>query len=75
MFGGDDLYIENLVGHSIIARKGIAHALSDLIQDHWISEKDAFEIAERIMYKNAEEIYGIGDTGCNSNDSIVEIKR
>ncbi len=60
-FGGDDLYIENLVGHAIIARKGIAHALSGLIQDRWISERDALEIAERIMYKNAEEIYGIGD--------------
>lgn len=60
VFGGDDLYIENLIGHSMVARKGIAHAFSDLIQDSWISEKDSFEIAERIMFKNAEEIYNIG---------------
>lgn len=60
VFGGDDLYIENLIGHSIVTRKGIAHALSDLIQDNWISDKDSFEIAERIMFKNAEEIYNIG---------------
>jgi hypothetical protein len=59
VFGGDDLYIENLMGHSILARKGIAHSLSDLIKDDWISEGDSFEIAERIMFKNAEEIYGI----------------
>jgi len=58
-FGGDDLYIENLIGHSILARKGIAHSLSDLIRDNWISERDSFEIAERIMFKNAVEIYGI----------------
>lgn len=29
--------------------------------NNWISERDSFEIAERIMYKNAEEIYGIGE--------------
>jgi hypothetical protein len=61
VFGGDDLYIENLMGHSILARKGIAHSLSDLIRDNWISEGDSFEIAERIMFKNAVEIYGIGE--------------
>jgi len=61
VFGGDDLYIENLIGHAILARKGIAHSLSDLMKDNWISEGDTFDIAERIMYKNAEEIYGIGE--------------
>jgi len=61
VFGGDDLYIENLMGHSMLARKGIAHSLADLIKDNWISGEDSFEIAERIMFKNAEEIYGIGE--------------
>ncbi len=56
-FGGDDLYIENLVGHAKLARKGISHALSELIQDKWISEEDAIEIANRIMWKNVENIY------------------
>ena len=60
-FGGDDLYVENIIGHSILARKGIAHSLSDLVHDNWISEEDSFEIAERIMFKNAEEIYRIGE--------------
>ena len=61
VFGGDDLYIENLIGHSILARKGIAHSLYDLMKDHWISEGDSFEIAERIMFKNAAEVYGIAE--------------
>ena len=60
-FGGDDLYIENLIGHAVLARKGIAHSLSDLIKDNRISEGDSFEIAEKIMFKNAAEIYGIGE--------------
>jgi uncharacterized protein len=58
-FGGDDLYIENLIGHAKLARKGISLALTDLIQEKWISENDAVEIANRIMWKNAEEIYDI----------------
>lgn len=58
-FGGDDLYIENLIGHAKLARHGISLALSELVDDKWITEKDAIEIANRIMRKNIEEIYGI----------------
>lgn len=58
-FGGDDLYVENLIGHAKIARKGISKALSELIQDHWITENDALEIAEKIMWRNAMDIYKI----------------
>ena len=59
VFGGDDLYIENLIGHAKLARKGISLALSELIKDKWISENDAIEIANKIMWKNAETIYEI----------------
>ncbi len=58
-FGGDDLYVENLVGHAKLARHGISKALSELILDKWITENDAAEIANKIMWKNAEEIYKI----------------
>ncbi len=59
VFGGDDVYIENLIWHAKLARIGISKALSELVQDKWITESDAVEIAERIMKKNAEDIYGI----------------
>ena len=59
VFGGDDLYVENLIGHAKMARKGISIALSELIQNKWITEKDAIDIAERIMWKNIEDIYEI----------------
>ena len=59
VFGGDDLYIENLIGHAKIARKGISKALSELVDDKWITENDVYEIADMIMWKNAKEIYGI----------------
>lgn len=59
VFGGDDLYIENLIGHAKIARKGISKALSELVDDKWITENDVYEIADTIMWKNAKEIYEI----------------
>lgn len=58
-FGGDDLYVENLIGHAKLARKGISKALGELVQGNWITEKDSFEIAEWIMWKNAKDIYEI----------------
>eukprot|EP01029_Cantina_marsupialis_P026130 TRINITY_DN694_c0_g2_i1.p1 TRINITY_DN694_c0_g2~~TRINITY_DN694_c0_g2_i1.p1 ORF type:complete len:423 (-),score=8.27 TRINITY_DN694_c0_g2_i1:1026-2294(-) len=59
VFGGDDLYVENLVGHAKIARHGISLALSELVEDRWMSEKDALEVANKIMWKNAKRMYGI----------------
>jgi len=37
----------------------ISKALSELVDDKWITEKDAKEIADTIMWKNAKEIYKI----------------
>ena len=56
-FGGDDIIVENLAGHAAIARKGITQALSELVSDGWISLSDALELAEVIMYKNAERLF------------------
>jgi hypothetical protein len=50
VFGGDDLNVENLIGHADVPRKGISIALSEI---------DSIVIAEKIVWKNAAEIYGI----------------
>lgn len=57
-FGGDDIIVENLVGHSIIARKGITQALTELVAEEWITLKDALELVDILMYKNAENLFG-----------------
>lgn len=56
-FGGDDIIVENLVGHSIIARKGITQALTELVEEEWLSLNDALELIDVIMHKNAEELF------------------
>jgi predicted TIM-barrel fold metal-dependent hydrolase len=56
-FGGDDIIVENLIGHAAIARKGITQALSELVSDDWIALNDALELVDNLMYKNAEELF------------------
>ena len=53
-FGGDDIIVENLIGHAAIARKGITQALSELVSDNWIALNDALDLVDDLMYKNAE---------------------
>ncbi|MEI6061592.1 MAG: amidohydrolase family protein [Bacteroidota bacterium] len=56
-FGGDEKIVENIAGHAFVARKGIAQALSELVAENWISLADALELTDRLMYKNAEEVF------------------
>ena len=56
-FGGDDIIVENLIGHAAIARKGITQALNELISDDWIALNDALDLVDDLMYKNAERVF------------------
>ena len=56
-FGGDDIIVENLIGHAAIARKGITQALSELVSDYWIVLNDALDLVDDLMYKNAERLF------------------
>ena len=56
-FGGDDVIVENLIGHAAIARKGITQALSELVSDDWIALNDALNLVDDLMYKNAERLF------------------
>jgi uncharacterized protein len=56
-FGGDDIIVENLIGHAAIARKGITQALCELVSDDWIVLNDALDLVDDLMYKNAERLF------------------
>jgi hypothetical protein len=56
-FGGDDKIVENLVGHAFIARKGIAQALNELVNENWISLNDALDLVDHLMFKNVEKMF------------------
>jgi predicted TIM-barrel fold metal-dependent hydrolase len=56
-FGGDYIPIEPVVGHARIARRGLALALSALVDDGWMSVVEALNAGERILRVNALELF------------------
>jgi predicted TIM-barrel fold metal-dependent hydrolase len=60
-FGGDYLYVEQVVGHAAIARQGIALALSELVEEGWLSLDNALELVDPIMHGNARRIFRLDE--------------
>ena len=56
-FGGDYITVETVYGHSQIARPGIAQALSELVEEGWLTETDALALVEPLMCGNAREVF------------------
>jgi uncharacterized protein len=60
-FGGDYLAVEPVLGHATIARQGIALALSELVEERWLSLDDALELVDPIMHGNARRIFRLAE--------------
>lgn len=56
-FGGDHDLVEMSVGHAVLARKGIARALAELVEEDWLAEDDLPELAAMVCHRNAEEFF------------------
>jgi len=56
-FGGDYATVENVVGHAAIARQGLAQALSDLVDEGWLSDSAALDLVEPLMRGNAHALF------------------
>ena len=64
-FGGDYIPVEPALGHSILARRGIALALSELVEEGWLSLDDALELTDPIMHGNARRIFKLEEKTTN----------
>lgn len=60
-FGGDYIPVEPVLGHAIIARQGIALALTELVEEGWLSLSDAMELTDPIMHNNARRIFHLSE--------------
>jgi predicted TIM-barrel fold metal-dependent hydrolase len=60
-FGGDYIPVEPVLGHATIARRGIALALTELVEEGWLSLPDALDLADPIMHNNARQIFNLKD--------------
>jgi len=54
--GGPEL----IPAHLSLAQRNIAHALSDLVSENWLSENDAVNIAADWLFNNANELFKLG---------------
>jgi len=58
-FGGDYIPVEPVLGHAVIARRGIALALSELVEEGWLTLSDAIDVIDPIMHGNARQIFNL----------------
>jgi predicted TIM-barrel fold metal-dependent hydrolase len=58
-FGGDYSPVESVVGHAAIARRGIARALIELVEEDWLTVDAAMELIEPIMCGNARRVFDV----------------
>lgn len=56
-FGGDYIPVEPVLGHALIARRGIARALWELVDEGWLSLQDALELVDPILHGNARRLF------------------
>jgi predicted TIM-barrel fold metal-dependent hydrolase len=56
-FGGDYIVVENVVGHAHIARQGLAQALSELVAESWLGEREALDLVLPLMQGNARALF------------------
>jgi predicted TIM-barrel fold metal-dependent hydrolase len=60
-FGGDYIPVEPVLGHAVIARRGIALALSELVEEGWLTLSDALDLIDPIMHTNARQIFNLAE--------------
>lgn len=56
-FGGDYIPVEPVLGHALMARRGLAQALSELVEESWLTLADAIELIDPILHGNARQIF------------------
>jgi uncharacterized protein len=56
-FGGDYIPVEPVIGHAMIARRGIAQALFELVDEGWLTLTDALDLVDTVLHGNARQIF------------------
>ncbi len=58
-FGGDYVPVEPVLGHSVIARNGIASALTDLTDEGFLTLDEALSLTDSLLNGNARRIFNL----------------
>jgi uncharacterized protein len=60
-FGGDYIPVEPVLGHAAMARRGIAQALVELVDEGWLTSVDALDLVDPICHGNARRLFRLAD--------------
>ena len=60
-YGGDVSYIELVPGTVRLARRGIAQAVSELVEEGWISHAQVPALLHRLLRGNALDLFPVED--------------
>ncbi|MBM3495369.1 MAG: hypothetical protein FJX72_13765 [Armatimonadetes bacterium] len=60
-FGGDFIPVEPVVGHAMVARRGLGLTLTGLVRDGWLSRSHAVELVEPLMRGNAHRLFRLAE--------------
>jgi len=60
-FGGDYFIVEPVLGSAGIARRGISQALSELVEESYLTLTDAIELIKPIMCGNARKLFDLAE--------------
>jgi hypothetical protein len=58
-FGGDVSIAELVSGHLSLTRRGIALAVDEMLREKWFKVRDIEYFLERILYRNALEVFPV----------------
>lgn len=60
-FGGDCSVVEKVYGHLQLAKANIARALAAKVEDGALTEEDAWEWIQALLYRNSRGVYKLDD--------------
>jgi len=56
-FGGDYLPVEPVLGHAVMARRGLARALWELVEESWLTLDEALDLVAPIQQGTARQLF------------------
>lgn len=56
-FGADYIPVEPVLGHAMLARRGIAQALFELVVEEWLTLPDALDLVDPLLHNNARQLF------------------
>lgn len=68
-FGGDYRIVEGAYAHASMARDGVAQVLTEKVQEGYLTEDEALDLARRMLHDNGYELFNLGTLSSSAPNS------